>query len=165
MPVFSKVSLFRVSIALVTLVLSTLALADTPIIKPGAPGQSATELSADEAIRIADTSYSPADVQFMTDMIPHHHQALQMAELVGDRTNTQELLDIAGRIDVSQADEIEFMQGWLRDRGESVPNPTVHSARKAVDNSPQVEAILSTMHPEVFALHQPRVTNLMAEYV
>jgi uncharacterized protein (DUF305 family) len=46
----------------------------------------------------------------MQDMIPHHHQATQMAALVADRTNNP-LVDIAGRIDAAQADEIEFMQG------------------------------------------------------
>ncbi|MBT8079159.1 MAG: DUF305 domain-containing protein [Gammaproteobacteria bacterium] len=103
-------------------------LAQAPIIQPGPPGESARELSADEAIEIADTSYSPADVQFMQDMIPHHHQAMQMAELVADRTNRPELVDVAGRINVSQQDEIEFMKQWLRDRGERVPNPSEHGA-------------------------------------
>ena len=104
------------------------AAADSPIIQPGAPGKPPRELSADEAIAIANTSYSPADARFMQDMIPHHHQALEMAELAADRTNRQELIDVAGRIDVSQRDEIEFMQGWLRDRGEHVPEPTAHDA-------------------------------------
>jgi len=36
-------------------------LAQAPIFQPGAPGAPARELSADEAIQIADTSYSPAD--------------------------------------------------------------------------------------------------------
>jgi uncharacterized protein (DUF305 family) len=110
------------------LLASTAAPADSPIIQPGAPGEPPRELSADEAIAIANTSYSPADAQFMQDMIPHHHQALQMAELAADRTNRQELIDVAGRIDVSQRDEIEFMQQWLRDRGEQVPEPTAHDA-------------------------------------
>ena len=73
-------------------------MAQVPIIKPGAPGRPARELSAEEAIKIADTSYSPADMQFMQDMIPHHHQALLMAALVADRTNRPELIDVAGRI-------------------------------------------------------------------
>jgi len=64
----------------------------------------------------------------MTDMIPHHHQALEMAALVEDRTNRQELLDVAGRINASQGDEIDFMQKWLADRGEPVPDPTDHAA-------------------------------------
>ena len=101
---------------------------DVPIVQPGAPGQDGRDLSADEAIDIAKTSYSPDDVKFMQDMIPHHNQAVQMAELVADRTNNQELRDVAGRIDASQIDEIEFMEGWLTDRGEDVPEATAHSA-------------------------------------
>lgn len=108
--------------------LSTTGAAQVPIVQPGAPGAADRQLSADEAIEIANTSYSPDDAQFMFDMIPHHHQAVEMAALVADRTNRQELLDVAGRISASQNDEIEFMQGWLRERGERVPEPTSHEA-------------------------------------
>ena len=102
--------------------------AQTPIVQPGAPGEPARELSADEAIEIAESRYSPDDVRFVHDMIPHHHQALVMAELVADRTNRKELIDVAGRINASQGDEIEFMQQWLRDRGQHVPDPAAHDA-------------------------------------
>ncbi|MDE0296687.1 MAG: DUF305 domain-containing protein, partial [Bryobacterales bacterium] len=102
--------------------------AQTPIIQPGAPGKPARELSADQAIEIAESRYSPDDVRFVHDMIPHHHQALVMAELVADRTNRQELIDVAGRINASQGDEIAFMQQWLRDRGQHVPDPAAHDA-------------------------------------
>ena len=105
-------------------------MAQAPIIKPGPPGDPARELSAEEAIKIANTSHSPADSQFMQDMIPHHHQALEMSVLVADRTNRPELIDVAGRINVSQDDEIEFMQQWLRERGEQVPDPAVHEAMR-----------------------------------
>ena len=101
---------------------------DAPIIQPGAPGEAARQLSPEEAIEVAVTGYSPADVRFMQDMIPHHNQAVQMAALVAARTNRQELIDVAGRIDASQADEIEFMVEWLESRGESVPDPTAHDA-------------------------------------
>ena len=103
-------------------------MAQVPIVQPGAPGAPTRELSAEQAIEIADTSYSPADALFMQDMIPHHNQAVQMAALVADRTNRPELIDVAGRIDKSQKDEIEFMQQWLADRGESAPDPTAHEA-------------------------------------
>ena len=52
----------------------------------------------------------------MQDMIIHHHQALLMSELATPSTNNQSILDLAGRIDVSQKDEISFMQGWLEER-------------------------------------------------
>ncbi len=99
---------------------------EAPIIHPGAPGTPAQELSAEQAIEIANSSYSPDDVKFMQDMIPHHHQAIEMAALVADRTNRPELVDVAGRINASQNDEIEFMQQWLQQRGEPVPEPTAH---------------------------------------
>jgi hypothetical protein len=47
---------------------------------------------------------------------------------VADRTNRPELIDVAGRINVSQGDEIEFMQNWLRQRDERVTDPTAHEA-------------------------------------
>ncbi len=110
----------------ILLIHASVCLAQAPIIQPGPPGEPPSELSAEAAIAIANTSYSPADAQFMRDMIPHHHQALEMAALVADRTNTPALIDVAGRINASQGDEIEFMQRWLRERGEPVPDPTAH---------------------------------------
>ena len=95
-----------------------------PIVQPGAPGETGQVLSAEEAVRITDTSYSPADTHFMQMMIPHHEQALEMAQLVEIRTNRPELVDIAGRIKSSQSDEIDFMQSWLTDRGEA---PMAHA--------------------------------------
>ena len=108
----------------VAVAVATSSVAQVPIIHPGSPGEPSRELTAEEAIEVANTSYSPDDVRFMQDMIPHHYQAREMAALVGDRTNRPELIEVAGRIDASQQDEIEFMQKWLRDRGEHVPDPT-----------------------------------------
>ena len=96
--------------------------AQAPIVQPGAPGEVGRTLTPIEAVAITDTSYSPDDVSFMQGMIPHHEQALVMAELVSERTNQAELGQIAGRIKASQKDEIEFMQSWLADRDEPVSN-------------------------------------------
>ncbi|MEQ8434181.1 MAG: DUF305 domain-containing protein [Oceanicaulis sp.] len=96
---------------------------EAPIVQPGAPGQAARQLSAEEASQIASNRYSEDDVRFMQAMIVHHYQAVEMAALVDERTGTQALVDIAGRIDASQADEISFMQTWLRQRGETAPDP------------------------------------------
>ncbi len=121
-----------------------------PIVQPGAPGEANRQLSAEEAIDIARTSHSPDDTQFMQDMIPHHNQAVQMSALVADRTNRQAIIDVAGRIDTSQQDEIEFMQQWLRERGEDVPDPTAHHAmhtdhKMAGMASPEQMAELATL--------------------
>jgi uncharacterized protein (DUF305 family) len=97
---------------------NSLANDSAPILQPGPPGEDGQLLTAAQAVEITDTSYSPDDVLFMQDMIVHHQQALDMALLVEARTNRAALGDIAGRIKASQSDEIDFMQGWLRDRDE-----------------------------------------------
>ncbi len=94
-----------------------------PIVQPGAPGQASKKLTAEEATKLAQASYTASDVAFMQHMIVHHQQALDMAVLVKDRTNTEDLVSIAGRIEGSQADEIAFMKTWLKERGEPVEDP------------------------------------------
>ncbi|AOL22314.1 Uncharacterized conserved protein, DUF305 family [Erythrobacter litoralis] len=91
-----------------------------PIVQPGAPGQDSRDLSAEEAVKLAGSSYTSADVKFMQDMIVHHRQAVEMAALVADRTNTEEIVAVAGRIEASQEDEMAFMREWLEARGEPI---------------------------------------------
>jgi uncharacterized protein (DUF305 family) len=58
----------------------------------------------------------------MQGMIPHHEQAIEMAELVPGRTNSQELCDLGPEIiDVQQA-EIEQLHEWLDEAGVDDPD-------------------------------------------
>ena len=100
---------------------------NSPIVQPGAPGELPRELSAKEAIEVADTRYTASDAQFMRDMIPHHQQALEMSRLAPDRTNSPELLEIAGKIEAAQGDEIAFMEQWLTSRSESIDQSHAHT--------------------------------------
>ncbi|MEL6878294.1 MAG: DUF305 domain-containing protein, partial [Pseudomonadota bacterium] len=121
----------RASTAGLLLTCSGIAFAQSaPIVQPGAPGQDGRTLTAEQASELAGTSYSPADVSFMQGMIAHHQQAVEMSVLARDRTNREEILAIAGRIEASQADEIEFMEGWLTDRKEAtgMTGPHAHHA-------------------------------------
>jgi uncharacterized protein (DUF305 family) len=70
--------------------------------------------------------YTAADVRFMQGMIGHHAQALVMSALIPERTTRADIRALGQRIEVSQKDEIKLMQQWLRDRGQSVPNPEAH---------------------------------------
>jgi uncharacterized protein (DUF305 family) len=54
----------------------------------------------------------------MQGMIAHHIQALEMTELVSQRSRDERIRLLARRIELSQADEIALMQRWLRERGE-----------------------------------------------
>ncbi|MEC9133409.1 MAG: DUF305 domain-containing protein [Pseudomonadota bacterium] len=121
---------------------------NVPILQPGLPGESSRLLTAEEAVNITDTSYSPDDVAFMRGMIPHHEQALEMAVLVAQRTNLPELGDIAGRIKASQSDEIEFMQGWLADRGETASSMSMTAQHASHDGD-------GVMHPKMKGMASP----------
>lgn len=67
-------------------------------------------------------SFVQADVDFMTDMIAHHAQALIMSELAPKNGASHSVQTLAARIHNAQKDEIATMQKWLRDRGQPVPN-------------------------------------------
>ena len=91
---------------------------DVAIILPGAPGQPGKQISSSDATKLADSRYSPADVQFMQGMIMHHQQAVDMAALVKERTNHPAVTAAAARISASQSDEMKFMRDWLSERSE-----------------------------------------------
>ena len=61
----------------------------------------------------ASTSFNDADVEFLQQMIPHHEQATEMAELVGDRTERAELQELADTITADQTKEIDQMRSLL----------------------------------------------------
>ncbi len=96
---------------------------EAPIVQPGAPGEETKDIDPETASDIADTSYTPDDVNFLQGMIIHHHQATIMSNWADQRTNSKSILDLAGRITVTQDDEIDFMRNWLLDRDEDAPDP------------------------------------------
>jgi len=72
----------------------------------------------------AETSaqdHNSADVTFATDMIPHHRQAVQMAEMAATRAESPEVLELAEEIAGAQEPEIETMSGWLEEWEEPLP--------------------------------------------
>ncbi len=65
--------------------------------------------------------HSPADVRFMTAMIPHHAQAVLFAGWAESHGASQGVQIFCARMVVAQRDEIVTMRSWLGDRGEHVP--------------------------------------------
>lgn len=67
------------------------------------------------------SSFTDADVHFMTGMIAHHAQALIMSRLAPQNDASSQIQTLAARIINAQKDEIVSMQQWLRDRDQAVP--------------------------------------------
>ena len=90
---------------------------------PSPVGVSTAELEALYRARSDSTRmyFTEADVRFMTGMISHHAQALQMAGLAPTHGVGPSVRTLTARTINAQRDEITAMQQWLRDRGQFVP--------------------------------------------
>ncbi|MFV0126166.1 DUF305 domain-containing protein [Streptomyces sp. HMX112] len=65
--------------------------------------------------------HNAADVTFAKGMIPHHRQAIEMADLAATRAESAEVKKLADEIKKAQAPEIKTLSGWLTSWGEQVP--------------------------------------------
>lgn len=83
----------------------------------------ATSTSAPGAVA---TAHAASDVAFVQGMIPHHEQAVAMADLAATRAASPEVQDLAGRIRAAQGPEIDRMNALLT--GWGVPRPAPGSA-------------------------------------
>lgn len=91
---------------------------EVPVLEPGSPGEPVATVSPGEAGAIANPgAFGDVEVAFVQDMVPHHVQAMRMAELVPDRASDERVTSIAGRIAASQGPEIDTMQAWLSANG------------------------------------------------
>jgi uncharacterized protein (DUF305 family) len=59
-------------------------------------------------------------------MIHHHAQALDMTEMLDERSQDPDMKKLGLRIHVSQTDEIKMMQHWLEARGQDAPGRHAH---------------------------------------
>jgi uncharacterized protein (DUF305 family) len=72
----------------------------------------------------ASADHNAADVTFATDMIPHHRQAVEMADLAAERASDAQVKSLAVAIKAAQDPEIQTMSGWLSTWGRPVPSDT-----------------------------------------
>ena len=74
----------------------------------------------------SDAAFNDADVTFAQQMIPHHQQAVQMAEMAEGRASGAAVKELAEKIRGAQGPEIATMTGWLESWGEDVPMDMSH---------------------------------------
>ena len=67
----------------------------------------------------ASASFNKADVSFATDMAGHHQQAVEMSQMLLDKSNIDpRVVALAKEIKVAQGPEIKQMKSWLADWGQ-----------------------------------------------
>lgn len=97
-----------------------IAVATAALIVAGCGGGQDGDATGTGASRAASGQRS-TDVAFVQGMIPHHRQAVEMAELalVPTVQAGAKVKDLAGRIKNAQGPEINMMEGWLSQWGEA----------------------------------------------
>ncbi|MFE2045838.1 DUF305 domain-containing protein [Streptomyces sp. NPDC059477] len=84
-------------------------------------GSASASASADTSASASQGEHNAADIAFAQGMIPHHRQAVEMADLAATRAGSEEVKALAEEIKKAQDPEIETMSGWLTAWGEDVP--------------------------------------------
>jgi uncharacterized protein (DUF305 family) len=71
--------------------------------------------------------FSMSDLMFAQMMIPHHEQAIQMAEWVKTRAEDPKVKALAEKILSEQAPEIATMSSWLKEAGQALEGHSMHT--------------------------------------
>ncbi len=69
----------------------------------------------------SSSDFNRADVMFMNMMIIHHDQAVEMAEMAENRTDNENILELAENISEAQKSENKQMAEWLSQLGMKRP--------------------------------------------
>ena len=87
-------------------------------------------------------SFNAADEMFVTMMIPHHEQAIEMADQILAKDGIDErVVTLAQQIKAAQGPEIQTMKGWLEDWG--IPYDDSMSDMSGMDGMDQGDGTMS----------------------
>lgn len=89
----------------------------SPTAASSSPTMSMSGTDAPGSTATADAAFNEADITFLQGMIPHHQQAVVMAEMVDGRTDRMELVELADTIIATQSAEVQVMNELLEAAG------------------------------------------------
>jgi uncharacterized protein (DUF305 family) len=87
--------------------------ASSGMMGPG-EGMGHSEMRGDSTDLVQLENAKPFDKAFIEEMVPHHRMAIMMSQMLLQRSNNQEMRELAESIIKTQSDEIEQMQRWYR---------------------------------------------------
>lgn len=114
----------RTLIAAAALAAGVLLLAGCGSSKPSSHSSTMSGMRTSAGAAVGSPASGPhndQDVSFATDMIPHHGQAVTMADLALTRATNPAVKQLASAIKGAQAPEIAAMSGWLSGWKKPVP--------------------------------------------
>jgi len=95
------------------------------------------------------TTATSGDVEFAQMMIPHHEQAVEMADLaLANDTASPEVKSLAGQIKAAQDPEIQTMQGWLSQWGASQSSGSMAHGSGGMMSDDDMSSLMGASGPE-----------------
>jgi uncharacterized protein (DUF305 family) len=70
----------------------------------------------------SSSTFNNTDVTFSQQMILHHEQAIEMADIAATHAQSPQVKQLAAQIKAEQGPQIQVMAGWLRAWGKPVPS-------------------------------------------
>ncbi|WP_233899516.1 DUF305 domain-containing protein [Pseudonocardia dioxanivorans] len=115
----------------------------------GSATAASTTPSAAATSPAVSADHNAADTAFVHDMIPHHAQAVEMADMAIQQASNAQVKQLATRIQQAQGPEIEQMRGFLTAWGEPETGPTATSGSMGgMDHSGMSQATSTMPMPQ-----------------
>jgi uncharacterized protein (DUF305 family) len=97
----------------------------------------------------ASTTFNDPDIAFATGMIPHHQQAVEMADIVLAKTGVDSrVTDLAKKIKAEQDPEIVTMTGWLKTWGQPSPSAMGGMTMNGMMSQDDMDALTKASGPD-----------------
>jgi uncharacterized protein (DUF305 family) len=97
----------------------------------------------------ASTTFNDPDIAFATGMIPHHQQAVEMADIVLAKTGVDSrVTDLAKKIKAEQDPEIVTMTGWLKTWGQPSPSSMNGMTMNGMMSQDDMDALTKASGPD-----------------
>lgn len=119
---------------LLALVATGIALALT-VAACGSTGDHSTMTSSGANASTPASSGRDADIAFAQLMIPHHQQAIEMADVALERASSPDVKGLAAQIKAAQDPEITQMKAWLSSWGAPEQMPGATASDGSMDHS------------------------------
>ncbi|GAA1514224.1 DUF305 domain-containing protein [Dactylosporangium maewongense] len=157
----TAVTRFRTAVAL--LVGAALLLTGCKDVDQPAGGPQRGAAAAPQGVAaVAEGPHNAYDVLFLQMMIGHQRQGLEMLKLGKAKGVREDVVNLAGAIDVVEAEEVDRMKGWLTGWNEQATGSDDHSSHAAHGGQPATgEAEIKALRDASGADFETKFLNLL----
>jgi uncharacterized protein (DUF305 family) len=89
--------------------------------------------------------HNAADVTFSQDMITHHTELVELADMASTQAEHEDVRELAAEVSASQTTEIESLRSWLLAWGELLTNDSM----PGMEHSPLADMLSDEQHQQL----------------